>query len=62
MIKSLDLPRIALFQAEYAGDVYRSFVVNVVILRFLPSAAVAFMVGWWPVSKRPGWRGFRISG
>ena len=62
VIKSLDLPRIALSQAEYAGDVYRRFVVNVVILRFLPSAAVAFMVGWWPVPKRPGWRGFRISG
>ena len=62
VIKSLDLPRIVLSQAGYAGNVYRSFVVNVVVLRFLPSAAVAFMVGWWPIPKRLGWRGFRISG
>ena len=61
VIKSLDLPSIALSQAEYAGNVYRRFVVNVVILRFLLSAAVAFLAGWWPISKRIGWRGFRVS-
>lgn len=62
VIKSLDLPKISLGQLGSSGDIYSHFFYNVLILRFLPSAAAAFLVGWWPISRRVGWRGFRISG
>lgn len=62
VIKSLDLPAVSLSQVESKGGIYSRFFYNVLVLRFLPSAVVAFLVGWWPIPKRIGWRGFRIKG
>lgn len=46
VIKSLDLPRISLGQLGSRGDIYSHFFYNVLILRFLPSAAVlSWLVG-----------------
>ena len=58
VIKTLDLPVVSLAQVKSKGGIYSRFFYNVLVLRFLPSAVVAFLVGWWPVSKRIGWRGF----
>lgn len=62
VIKSLDLQVVSLSQVESKGGIYSRFFYKVLVLRFLPSAVVAFVVGWWPVHRRIGWRGFRING
>lgn len=62
VIKTLDLPAVSLLQVKSQVGIYSRFFYNVLILRFLPSAVVAFLVGWWPIPKRIGWRGFRIKG
>jgi hypothetical protein len=62
VIKTLDLQAVSLSQLKSKGGLYSRFFYNVLVLRFLPSAVVAFLVGWWPNSRRIGWRGFRISG
>ncbi|MDD5747639.1 MAG: hypothetical protein PHP64_01065 [Actinomycetota bacterium] len=35
-----------------------SFVIKVILQRLLPSAALAFLIGYWPLPKRPAWRGW----
>jgi hypothetical protein len=37
---------------------YRYYYYYLVIHKLLPSAAIAFLIGIWPLPKRLGWRGF----
>jgi len=62
VVKTLDLTAVSLLQLKSKGGIYSRFFYNTLVLRFLPSAVVAFLVGWWPISRRIGWRGFRVSG
>ena len=40
------------------GSYLKEYAFKLFLLRLLPSAAVAFLVAWWPFKKRLGWRGF----
>lgn len=40
---------------------YQGFFYNLLVLRLLPSAAAAFIVGFWPFPKTLAWRGFRAG-
>ena len=35
-----------------------SVLLHLFVYRMLPAAALAFLIGWWPLRKKPGWRGF----
>jgi len=62
VVKTLDLTAVSLLQLKSKGGIYGRFFYSTLVLRFLPSAVLAFLVGWWPISRRIGWRGFRVSG
>jgi hypothetical protein len=62
VIKSLDLTAVSLSRAKSKAGIYSRFYYNALVLRLLPSAVVSFLIGWWPIKKRIGWRGFRTSG
>jgi hypothetical protein len=40
---------------------YSTFAFRMIVLRMLPAAAIAFLIGWWPLSRRLGWVGFSGS-
>ena len=39
-----------------------TFYYGLIVHRLLPAAAVAFLIGWWPLPKTFGWRGWRGAG
>lgn len=57
VIKELDVGG-----SEIAGVFYRSYFLRLLVWRLLPAAVIAFLVGLWPLPRRPRWRGFRSEG
>jgi hypothetical protein len=43
------------------GVFFKGFFYNLLILRLLPSAAAAFIVGYWPFPRTLGWKGFSFG-
>jgi hypothetical protein len=61
VIKRLDLQLAGLVSLNKPSTFYRSFVFKLVVWRLLPSAVVAFLIGWWPLKRRFSWVGFRVE-
>ena len=61
VIKTLDVTRIALRNPEGVRTLYRNFYYTLFVHRMLPSVLVAFFIGWWPLPRRPSWKGFRAA-
>lgn len=61
-IKKLDLVSISPKLFGRTNLVYGRYFYNLFVHRLIPSAAVAFLVGWWPLPKRLSWRGFSGKG
>ncbi len=59
VIKKLDTVIVTVTQLEKPRLFYGGYFYALLLYRFLPSAFVAFMVGWWPFPKRLSWRGFQ---
>lgn len=61
-IKKLDLVSISPGSFGKTSLVYGRYFYNLLVHRLIPSTAVAFLVGWWPLPKGPSWRGFSGKG
>lgn len=62
VIKSLDLLELPPRLMGDTNVIYRRFYFQLVFHRILPPVAIAFLIGCWPLPKRPGWRGFSRAG
>jgi hypothetical protein len=61
IIKELDTLKISVYSLTYPSPVYTDILFKVFFYRLLPSAAVAFLIGSWPLPKKLSWRGFKRS-
>jgi hypothetical protein len=59
IVTRLDVFRMSPYIETPAGVFYKGFFYDLLVRRLLPAAAVAFIVGIWPLPKIPVWRGFR---
>lgn len=58
VIPRLDVtPLYSVVSVEKPEIFYRVFFNNLLVWRIIPSAVIAFFIGWWPIKRRPGWRG-----
>ena len=62
LIHKLDLQLTGLISLEKPRMFYGTFVFRLVVYRLLPSAALAWLIGWWPFKRRFGWFGFAGRG
>ncbi len=60
VIKTLDI-RGATTEFESRGVFFKRFFYDLLVLRLLPSAAAAFIVGFWPFPKTLAWKGFSFG-
>ena len=58
VIKKLDLMSVSVYSLNRSGAYYSQFMFKVIVWRILPGAVLAFLIGLWPLSKRPSWKGF----
>lgn len=58
VIHKLDLQLTGLISLEKPRTFYGTFLFRLITYRLLPSAIVAFLVGWWPLKRRLAWFGF----
>lgn len=58
IITRLDLQKAGLVSLDNPWMYYRTYAFRLIVYRMLPSAVVAFMIGWWPLSRRLSWVGF----
>ncbi|MHB8896661.1 MAG: hypothetical protein ACYC99_16010 [Candidatus Geothermincolia bacterium] len=59
VIKKLDLQIAGLVSLNHPSIYYKTFMFTLIVERLLPSAAIAFLIGWWPLKRRLAWAGFR---
>lgn len=62
LVHKLDLQLTGLISLEKPRMFYGTFVFRLAAYRLLPSAVVAWLVGWWPLKRRPGWFGLAGRG
>lgn len=60
IIKLLDLTKFPASMSNSMTYVYRNYFYYLIVLRLLPPMVIAFLIGWWPLSRRPAWRGFDL--
>jgi len=58
IVNGLDMVKPTFYEMSKPSLYYKNYAFNLFVYRLLPSAAFAFLVGWWPLKKRLGWRGF----
>lgn len=61
VIRTLDITPVSEYwlQVNKSGTFYPDYFQKLLLFKLLPSAVAAFLVGWWPLKKRLGWKGFR---
>lgn len=62
VIKKLDLQMTGLISLQRPSMYYSTFLYRLIAYRLLPSAIIAFMIGWWPLKRRIAWFGFEGRG
>lgn len=58
IIGDLDILRVSPYYETTSAVFYKGYFYSLLIKRLLPAAAVAFVVGFWPLPKRLVWKGF----
>lgn len=58
LLKLKDLAGVSASSLDSPGAFYSRYFQKLILNRMLPSAVVAFIIGWWPFPKRLSWRGF----
>jgi hypothetical protein len=58
IVGGLDVVKPTFYQLSKPSLYYKNYIFSLFVYRLLPSAALAFLIGWWPLKKRLGWRGF----
>ncbi len=59
LYKFKTIPTLDVGISDAASAYMRSFLYNALVIRMLPSALIAFLIGLWPLPRRISWRGFR---
>lgn len=62
VIESLDVNPVEVASYGESSVVYRHYYYGLIVHRLLPAMAVAFLVGWWPLPKRLGWKASGAGG
>lgn len=63
VIKKLDISKLPFMALnERKALFYQGYFYTLLVHRLLPSAVLAFLIGWWPLPKRPSWLGFGHRG
>ena len=60
IIKLLDLTKFPASMYHPMTYIYRNYFFDLIGLRLLPPMVIAFLIGWWPPTRRPAWRGFGL--